>query len=189
MRSEIALALALLVGPAPEGGSVLLERILAVVNSHPVFLSNVRLLERVKGLSEKAALDELIDEALMGEEAARLPQAAVTADEEDRVYRELVSRLGGIPEDVGEAELKRLVHSQAVILKYVDFRFRTEVRISDGDVQKAYLAQYGQSASAPALSEVSDVLRKGLEDAQVGEKVEAWVKELRASAEIRYNSL
>jgi hypothetical protein len=174
MRSEIALALALLVGPAPEGGSVLLERILAVVNSHPVFLSNVRLLERVKGLSEKAALDELIDEALMGEEAARLPQAAVTADEEDRVYRELVSRLGGIPE---------------VILKYVDFRFRTEVRISDGDVQKAYLAQYGQSASAPALSEVSDVLRKGLEDAQVGEKVEAWVKELRASAEIRYNSL
>ena len=181
MRFEVLL-LAALLSEEPS----LLERILAVVNSRPVFLTNVQLVERVKGVSEKAALEESIDEQLMSEEAAQLPQAKVTEEEEGRLYQDLLKRLGGLPEDLSEVELQRLVHRQAVIVRYIDFRFRTEVRISDVDVEKAYEARYGQAP--PALNEVRDLLRKDLEDAQVSQKVEAWVKELRSSADIRYNA-
>ena len=48
-----------------------------------------RVLERLRGLDRKAAVDALIDERLMFREAARLPQAVVTPEEEERAYREL----------------------------------------------------------------------------------------------------
>jgi hypothetical protein len=181
MRFEVLLLLGLF---AEE--PVLLERILAVVNTRPVFLSNVTLLERVKGVSEKEALEETIDEQLMGEEASQLPQAKVTDEEEERLYQDLVKRLAGLPDDLSQAELRRLVHRQAVIVRYIDFRFRTEIRVSDADVEKAYEARYGQTG--PPLNDVRVLLRKDLEDAQVSSKVEAWVKELRSSADIRYNA-
>src|SRR4029078_4636754 len=42
----------------------LVERILAVVEGRPVLLSEVRLVQALRGLDEKAALEELIDERL-----------------------------------------------------------------------------------------------------------------------------
>jgi hypothetical protein len=186
MRSRLALVVAFVAAAAFAEEPVLLERILAVVNGRPVLLSRVRVMERLKGLDEKAALDAAIDERLMAEEAAQLTQAIVTADEEDRLYRDLVK--GGAPDDVTEADLRSLVRREAAILKYVDFRFRSESRVSDADVQKAYDAQYGSTENAPPLAEVRETLRKRLEDAQVGVQVEAWVKELRSAAEIRYTN-
>jgi hypothetical protein len=185
MRSR-ALLLALLAAPVAASGGVLLERVLAVVNGRPVLFSGVLLLERVKGLDEKTATDAAIDERLMGEEAAQLPQAAVTKDEEDRLYEELVSRMKGVPKDVTEADLRAFVGRELAILKYVDFRFRTEARVSDAEVQKAYDEEYSGLPNPPDRAEAGESLRQRLENVQVSRAVEAWVKELRASAEILY---
>jgi hypothetical protein len=185
MRSRV-LPLLLLSAALRAESPALLERVLAVVNGRPILLSSVRLLSRVKGLDSKASLEAAIDERLMAEEASQLPQALVSGDEEERGYLSLLSKLGGLPEDVGEGDLRRLVRREMTILKYVDFRFRTEVRVSDADVQKAYEAAYGNLPGAPAHAEADVALRTGLEDKQVGEAVEVWVKELRSAAEIRY---
>ena len=75
MRFELVAVLLLLAAPARAG---VVERILAVVDGGPVLLSEVALFEKVRGDTEREALDGLIDEQLMYREAARLPQAALT---------------------------------------------------------------------------------------------------------------
>ena len=87
---------------------------------------------------------------------------------------------------MAEPELRRLVRREMTILKYVDFRFRTEVRVTDAEVQKAYDEKYGSSPRPPSLVSVAESLRLALEDQQVGQAVDGWVKELRSAADIRY---
>src|SRR4029079_12406078 len=115
----------------------LVERILAVVEGRPVLLSEVRLVQALRGLDEKAALEELIDERLMLREAGRLAQSAVTAEEEERALGRL-RETSPAARAAGEAALRRLVRRQTAIVKYVDFRFRPQVSVSEEEVRAAY---------------------------------------------------
>lgn len=122
-----------------------IESVLADVDGHPVLLSEVRIVERLKGLDRRAALEASIDTSLMYREAARLPQAALSPDESQRACTQLEERAPELAEDPGLCALGR---REAVILKYVAFRFTQE----DLDAQ-----------------------------------IEAWVRELRDAARVRYN--
>lgn len=122
MRSErrqaLALTLALLAAPFAAGE--LLERVLADLDGQPVLLSEVRLYEELKGLSRERALEAVIDARLMHREAARLPQAALAQDEADRACADLRAKAPQLDEEPGLCALAR---REAVILKYVAFRF------------------------------------------------------------------
>jgi hypothetical protein len=187
MRSSSALAAALctlLAGPA--FADVLLERILAVVEGRPLLLSEVRLLQAVRGLEEKAALEELIDERLMLREAGRLVQSAVLPEEEERALERL--RETSLPARAASpAELRRLVRRQTAIVKYIDFRFRPQVSVSEADVRRAYDARHGGEPGAPVPEAEAAALRESLTQKALDERIEAWVAELRATADIRYN--
>ena len=183
MRSRAAAAIlaGLLAAPGAAQGNVV-ERILAVVDGRPLLLSEVRVLERLRGLDRKAAVDALIDERLMFREAARLPQAVVTAEEEERVYRELAAR---VPSGAGatEEELRRLARRQTAILKYVEFRFRPQLRVSDQQVRAAF---EGDPSAGESFEAEKEKIRERLERRALDERVEAWVRELRARADVRY---
>ena len=157
----LVLALAVPAAAAPR----LVERVVAVVDARPVLLSEMRLAQQVLALEEGPALEALIDEHLMFAEAIRLPQAALTDAEEAGALLSLVAR---VPGAIGDPDaLRRMARRQAAILKYVDFRFRPQVRITAEDPeQKARL-------EADALDD----------------RIEAWVKDLRATATVRYNGL
>lgn len=144
-----AAALALLAG-GPLHAAEVLDRIPAVVDGRPVFLSDVRLRMRLHGVTEAVALEAAIDEELMYAEAARLPRAAPTPAETEAALSSLRARpgAGGAPPEA----LARVARRQAAILKYLAFRFRQ----TEGG---------------------------GPEE----ERIEAWVKELRAAADVRYN--
>ena len=185
MPSRLAAIVACALAAASAQGAVL-ERILAVVEGRPVLLSEVRLMQAVRGVDEKAALDELIDERLMLREAGRLAQAAVTPDEEERALEGLLSTHAGARGATTD-DLRRLVRRQTAILKYVDFRFRPQISISGPDVQRAYEARYGGSADAPPLEAVTAALREELTREALGLRIEQWARELRAAADIRYN--
>jgi hypothetical protein len=58
-----------------------------------------------------------------------------------------------------------MARRQATILKYVDFRFRPQVRVTSEDAEE----------------------RARLEADDLDARIEAWVKDLRAGARIRYN--
>ena len=186
MRSDALLGvllMALLTAPAH---AEVIESIPAVVDGRPLLLSEVRLVERVRGLEPAAALDALIDEWLMFREALRLPQAATSAEAEARAHADLLERDPALA-DCPEADLRRLVHRQAAILAYVEFRYRPQVRITDAAIREAYAARYADDAAAPPLETVQDALRQRLADQRLSELIEAWVRDLRAAADIRKN--
>jgi hypothetical protein len=188
MRFRPALAaLPLALTPlVPLARAEVVERILAVVDGRPLMLSEVRLVQQLRGLDRAAALEALVDEQLMLREAARLAQSAVGEEDEQRAYESLLQRhpaASGLP----EADVRRLVRRQAAILKYVEFRFRPQVQVADAAVREAYDKQYGSQADAPPFEAASGEIRRRLADRDLDEKIEAWIKELRAGAEIRYN--
>ena len=139
----------------------------------------------MRGDTEQAALDGLIDEQLMFREAARLPQAALTADEEERASRACAAHVPAASADE-EEQLRRLARRQAAILKYVDFRFRPQVRVSEEAVRAAYEAEgRGEGGS---FEEAAPAIRARLAEQDLSRRIEGWVKELRQAAQIRYNS-
>jgi hypothetical protein len=163
----------------------IIERILAVVDARPVLLSEVRLLEALRGLDRSAAIEAAIDERLMDQEAARLPQAAVSPEEEAAASRSLAARLPpGF--SVPESALRALARREVSILKYVEFRFRPQVRVSDEAVRAAYREDYGTSPVPPAFESVAAGLRDQLARREMDQRIESWVKELRSQAEIRH---
>ena len=163
------------------------ERILAAVDKRPILLSEVQTLEAVRGLSRQAAVDALIDEDLMLREAVRLPAAAAAVSREDAAYAELLASRPDLKDRVAEVDLRRLVRRQGIILQYVTLRFLPQVRVPDEVVREAYGTEYGQRTDAPSFAEASGPLREQLVRRDLDARIEGWVKELRAGAEIRYN--
>ncbi|MFI5403828.1 MAG: hypothetical protein ACHQ1G_12895 [Planctomycetota bacterium] len=183
----LALLLGSLALEPPRAGAEVRERVLAAVDRRPILLSEVKALEAVRGLARAAAVDALIDEDLMLREASRLPAAAAAASLEDKAYAELLAARPGLLDLAAEADLRRLVRRQAVILQYVNLRFLPQVRVSDEVVREAYAAEYAARPDAPSFAEVGGSLREALVRRDVDARIEGWVKELRAGAEIRYN--
>jgi hypothetical protein len=174
----------LLLGSVASGEVV--ERILAVVDGRPLMLSEVRLVQQLRGLDRPAALEALVDEQLMVREASRLAQSVVSEEDEQRAYQSLLQRNPGASA-LPEADLRRLVRRQAAIVKYVEFRFRPQVQVADAAVRDAYEKEYGARADPPSFDTAAPEIRRQLGDRELDEKIEAWVKELRSGAEIRYN--
>jgi len=187
MPSRVCAVLLLGLGAAGRAPGEVLERILAVVDGRPVLQSDVRLAEEVRGLDAERALEAVIDERLMFAEASRVPQAAVTAEEEERALGRLFERQPALRERAGEGDVRRLVRRQLAILKYVEFRFRPQVRVTAEEVEKAYASEYGGKGDALPLTAVAGALEEKLAHAALDERVESWVHELRAAADVRYN--
>jgi hypothetical protein len=190
MRSSRALALAAALAPAVARGATpppeVVERIVAVVDERPLLLSDVRALRAARGLGEKEALEAAIDERLMQIEAARLPQADVTREEEDQALDRLLETRPTLRAEAREPDLRRLVRRQLAILKYVEFRFRPQVRVGDEEVRKAWEEEQAGNPAGPALEDEEETIRARLERRALDERVEAWVRDLRARADVRY---
>jgi hypothetical protein len=180
MRSSLV---ALLLAMAPWAGADVVERVLVVVEGAPILLSEVELLERLRGISRPAALEAVIDERLMYREASRLAQTALSAEEEESAFQNLRA-LGGPSFD--EAGLRRLARRQASILRYIEFRFGAQVRVDDDAIRKQWEAQRGEGDGALS-AENADRIRRWLAAKALDERIEAWVAELRAGADVRYN--
>jgi hypothetical protein len=169
--------------PAASGTTTTIEGVVAVVDGRPLLLSDRRAVEQVRGLAAQPALEALVDERLMQLEASRLPQAEVLPDEEERAARELLERRPTLASLVPAPDLRRLVRRQLAILKYVEFRFRPQLRVTDEDVRVAFESD---PSAGDSLEAAKERVREQLERRALDERVEAWVKELRARAEVRY---
>lgn len=161
MRSRAALGLLWLLAVSVSLSAEVIERVLADVDRRPVLLSEVRLIETLRGLDRAAALEAVIDARLMYREAIRVPQAAVSDVEAARACKSLEERAGHTALTLPHADLCALARREAAVVKYIDFRFAPQVK-NDGQ----------------SVGELETAL-----DA----RIEEWVKELRASVEIRYN--
>jgi hypothetical protein len=179
-----------LVGASVLAGALraeVVERIPAVVDGRPVLQSDVLLLGIVRGLTPEMALEAVIDERLMYGEAARAAQAASTAADEEKAVARLYEERPELRARVLDADLRRLVRRQLTIVKYVEFRFRPQVRVTPEEMEEAYAAEHGGKEDAPPLAAVAPALEEKLARKALDERLETWVRELRSAAEIRYN--
>src|SRR2546427_2402751 len=101
----------------PAGAGEVIERILAVVQDRPVLLSEVRVVQEVRGRSAEEALEALIDERLMFEQAARLPQSAVSEAEGGEQVAKLLVDKPALAGRAPGAALRRLVRREGAIVK------------------------------------------------------------------------
>jgi parvulin-like peptidyl-prolyl isomerase len=188
MRSSrvVGLALTAVVLAAAARADVV-ERIAAVVDGRPVLQSDVLLLAHVRGLAPDMALEAVIEERLMYAEASRAAQAAATPAEEEKAVARLYEERPDLREAVPEADLRRLVKRQLTIVKYVEFRFRPQVRVTPEELEQAYAEEHEGEAEAPPLAAVAPALEEKLTRKALDERLETWVRDLRAGAEIRYN--
>jgi len=169
--------------PPPATSTTTIERIVAVVDGRPLLLSDLHALARVRELEPKQALEALIDERVMFQEASRLPQSEVSAEEEQRAVADLLARRPELKDALPPQDLGRLLGRQLAILKYIEFRFRPQLRVTDQDVRAAFEADPSAGDSWEAAREK---LRAQLERRALDERVEAWVGELRGRADVRY---
>jgi len=170
--------------PAPD--VELVERILAVVDERPLLLSEVRAVEAVRDLGRGQALQASIDERLMHQEAARLPQAAVSDEDVERALGALLETRPDLTSRIPRSELRRLIRRQAVILRYVDFRFRPQVRIEHEELRAAWNEDYKGEPEGPPFEEAAPGLRARLEREALDRRIEDWVEDLRGRAVVRY---
>jgi hypothetical protein len=120
-------------------------------------------------------------------EASRLPQSAVSADEDEKAVASMVGAAGDRARGISTAELRARAHREAAILKYVHFRFLPQIRIDEDAVRKAYESDVGKEVGAPSFQDAAPQIRQRLVDRDLDLRIESWVKELRTAAQIRYN--
>jgi hypothetical protein len=189
-RGALATLLVTLI-PGPRSGvfageRVLAERVLAVVDRRPILLSEARLVMGLRGIGERAAVDLLVDEILMWTEASRLPQASITSEEETRALESLREQApSGATDGADPDRLRVLARRQAMALKYIEFRFRPQLRVDEEALRQRVKA--AEAAGQVVDEGDEDRLRAQLLSEELDRRVEAWVSELRAGAEIRYN--
>ncbi len=183
-RGRVLLLLSvLMLRPAGVSAQVV-ERIVAVVDGRPLLLSELKVMQQVRGDTEDVAREALVDEWLMFSEATRLPQLTPTVEEEQAALASLRPRASGAVAPTPE-DLRRVARRQATIVKYVDFRFRPQARVEEAAVRAAYAAEY--PAGDPPFEVVAATLRAQLLARDLDRRIEEWVKELRQAADVRYN--
>jgi hypothetical protein len=146
-------------------------------------------------------LDVMIDERLIRQEAARIPSAEITQAEIDKkraelikvfpseaAFRERVDAVGLTAEKLDE-----LLRQRVVIDKYVDFRFRSFVFVTDDEVKQYYneklSAQVKAQGAVPVpFDKVGDDIKNSIRELLKGDKVDAeintWLTAARQRAEI-----
>lgn len=177
MRSNRLRLLLVALALARAAGAETLERIVAVVDERPIFLSDLRAVMSMDALAPRDALERVVDEMLLLREAEHLPQPAPGP------------LTGTATPSRNAAAEDRAVRRRAAIRRYVAFRFRPQVRIEDEEMRKAYAEEWGARADAPAFETIAGDLRERLVTAHVDDLVAAWVRDLRSAARIRYNPL
>jgi len=133
-----------------------------------------------------ASLDELIGEALVASEAARLSLAKPTREQITNERQRLSMSVGGEGEltgfvrtfGVSERELMRIAERKAVVSGFLAANLEGTLDISPGELEKAYSEPDNPFSDQP-LDAVREQLRAWLIQRRVQAAVGRWVSSLR----------
>ena len=148
---------------------------------------------------KKKAADRLVEQALIKREMdlSRYPIPALS--DADAALQEIKSHYSsqsvfetalrdyGITED----QLKEHLWWQLTVLRFVDYRFRPGIQISDSDVQSYYQQQVQKWEQqgikpAPSLGEERAKIEEILTEQQIDQSLDRWLADTRNQVPIRY---
>jgi len=145
----------------------------------------------------KQKLDVMVDQRLVAQEAARLPSADLTQDEVDKKrtelvksfkseadFRQRVESVGLTPDRIDD-----LIRERILIDRFVEFRFRSFVLVTEPEIQKYFdetlvprIRAAGQVP--PALAKVSDDINALLKQEKINQEIDRWLTTVRQRADI-----
>lgn len=183
---------------APAAAAVVVDRILAVVDNQLITLSD---LQRHRALfaPDAAAEDlvqELIDRALLLNEARRFDIERPTPAELDAATDELARRLGGRERlaavrgglGLAQSELERLLAELLLVRRLVEQRIEFFVFVSPTEVDDVYAAEADREPFAGMAPEAAKrQIEQRLFQAKVREKQRSYLARLRSRATIQLN--
>jgi hypothetical protein len=148
-------------------------------------------------------LDVMIDQRLLAQEAARVPSAPITEEDvinrraqliasfgSEAAFRDRVGSVGLTPDRINE-----LIREMIQIERFVEFRFRSFVLITDQDIQRYYEERFvaemrKRGAVPPGLDDklergtVRDQIRQILETEKIEQEINRWIEAARQRADI-----
>lgn len=147
----------------------------------------------------EAALERLIDQRLVLQEAEKLPHVHANEREVDESLGDLVRRFPSQAEfqqrmgrvGLTAARLREIVHDRLDMEKYLDFRFRSFTVVTPREVEAYYRDVYTPRARrqspgriVPKLEEVRGEIQKMLTEDKVSSDMAKYLDGARSSAEI-----
>jgi hypothetical protein len=209
------LALLSLLGLASgEAQVVVVDRMVAVVNKRVIMESKLdqevrleRLFEgkppagpQIETPEKSSALEQLIDRELLEQQTPRDNIDAPSPEEVARRVSEIRARNPGLKtdedwkarlaaDDLTEQDVERRIISEFGVLRYVDERFRSLVRVDRADIAAYYQEKLlpelrRRGAPEPSLAEVSDKIENILVEQRVDQMLNEWLEILRGQAQI-----
>jgi hypothetical protein len=197
--------------PTPVRGQEVVDRMVAVVNGRELITYSDLLwqlalqpsvpLENPRQEDLKRALDLLVDQMLILQEAEKLPPAAPTDKE---VNDELTRLIGFFPSQAAfyerlarvglgqdSAQLREIVQDRVRMQKYLDFRFRAFTVVTQKEVEDYYRDSYvprrrrqSPGRIVPELKDVYNDIQSELVEGKVASDTDDFLDQARASAQI-----
>jgi len=183
------------------------DRLIAAVNGKAITEGDLDLARSLNALmfygktsgSRDDELNRLIDLELMRQE---LKNFSLTQEDEGRVQarmqslRDSYAETGGLPAllrqlGLQESELISYVRLEFSILKFVDFRFKPFVNVSEEEIKNYYEGRLSlqlrkSSLTLPAWAEVSAKIEEILKEEKTNTVLEQWIGEIRRNSHIEY---
>ncbi len=184
-----------------------IDRLLAAVNGKVITQGDLDLLRSLHKLlypdqnlvpaSRDAEVDQFIDLELMRQE---LKAFSLTQEDEGKIntrmqkLRESYAGKGGLPAvlrqfGLQESEVVSFWHLESSIAKFIDFRFRPFVRVSESEIKKYYdeklippLQKY--DVKPPALEEASAKIEEILKEERINAALDQWIADIRRNSRI-----
>jgi hypothetical protein len=145
----------------------------------------------------KQKLEVMVDQRLVSQEAARVPSTVLTQEEVDKKrteiirsfkseneFRQRVESVGLTPERIDD-----LVRERISIDRFVDFRFRSFVLVTEPEIKEYYdgtLAPRIRAAGqvAPPLEKVSEEISALLKQEKINTEIDRWLNTVRQRADV-----
>jgi hypothetical protein len=189
------------------GQPVLVDRILAVADDEPIFLSDVEQAIALEALvpatgetSEalrRQVLDRLIDQRLQLHEVERFDAGQVSPEEVEHQLTLIRSRFQDddtwkswlVDLGLDEAGVRHVVTQQLKVLRYVAERLAPRIFVDQGDVRSYYEGELtaemqSRGEPVPPISEIREAIRALLREQRLNVEIETWTQELRLKADV-----
>lgn len=201
----LAALAAAVIAPAQSAGFII-DRVAAVVNGEVITKSeldsSVNAEARRRGITAEAGLGELrrevletlIDRKLILSDLRKFNIVEATGEEVDKAIESVKAGFGSEEEfnraldeeDMTLGDLRENLAEQILVRKYVDRRIRFFVRVTLDDQKKYYQEHIGEFGGR-SFTEVSSETYELLMEKYTDKKLDEYVKELRARADITVN--
>ncbi|HSF23210.1 MAG TPA: hypothetical protein VLE20_03210 [Blastocatellia bacterium] len=145
----------------------------------------------------KQKLEVMVDLRLVSQEAARVPSVEVNQEEVDKKrtevirsfkseaeFRQRVESVGLTPDRIDD-----LIRERIAIDRFVDFRFRSFVLVTEPEIQKYYDETLAPRVRAggqvpPPLEKVSEEIGALLKQEKINTEIDRWLNTARQRADV-----